>query len=169
MNDILREANDLKVIYQDIPEYVNLREEDKRFFDNLFILLLFNEDKVYSNKYLSQRFKIPLSTLEKRIRRLDRAHLIKRKTVNELVDNEKWLTISRTLELDPVTFAFVKARTEEAKIQAARQEALEKNVYVSKDKVDEIKKDVKASLEPIPAEPPSIDPVAEFRRLLNTI
>lgn len=168
MNDILSESNDLRCIYQDIPEYVDLREEDKKFFDNLFILLLFNEDKVYSNKYLSQRFKIPLSTLEKRIRRLDRANLIKRKTVNELVDNEKWITTSRTLELDPATFAFVKAKSEEARIQAARQQALEKDVYIPKDKVDEIKEDVKASLKPITEEPP-IDPIAEFRRLLTNL
>ena len=60
MKDMLSMAGVFKTIYSDLPEYQNLRAEDKKFFDNLFILLLFNEDKVYSNKYLSKRFDIPI-------------------------------------------------------------------------------------------------------------
>mgnify|MGYP002509227492 CR=1 FL=1 len=65
------------------------------------IIHLFNESKIYSNKYLSQRFNIPVSTIEKRVRRLDRANLIKRKVENELNTNKKWITTARTIELDP--------------------------------------------------------------------
>lgn len=87
-----------------MPEYLSLREEDQLFFDNLFILLLFNEDKVYSNKYLSQRFNIPVSTIEKRIKRIARAKLIRRSVTNEFTEG-RWITTARTLELDPFTFS----------------------------------------------------------------
>lgn len=115
-----------------MPEYTSLREEDKKFFDNLFILLLFNEDKVYSNKYLSQRFNIPLSTLEKRIKRLARAKLISRKVMSEIQDG-KWITTARTLELDPFTFSVLKKRVAESKnkedkVIQARTLAAEKKV-----------------------------------------
>ena len=104
MNDLLRLSSELQSIYKYMPEYLSLREEDQRFFDNLFILLLFNEDKVYSNKYLSQRFNIPVSTIEKRIKRITRAKLIRRTVSNEFTEG-RWITTARALELDPFTFS----------------------------------------------------------------
>lgn len=132
LNDLLNQSGELRAVYKDMPEYQALREEDKRFFDNLFILLLFNEDKAYSNNYLSQRFNIPLSTLEKRIKRLARSKLIARKVSSELL-NGKWVTTARTLELDPFTFSVLKkrvaaAKNKEDKVTKARTLAAEKNV-----------------------------------------
>lgn len=164
MKDMLSMASDFRSIYKDIPEYLGLGEEDRKFFDNLFILLLFNEDKAYSNKYLSQRFSIPLSTIEKRIRRLDRANLIKRKVVNELVDNSKWITKERTIELDPVTFAFVKARTEEARLQGARQAALDKGNYIPREAMN-VAQEEAADPTAKPVELPE-DEITAFRRML---
>ncbi len=170
MNDILSEANTLRGVYQDLEAYQRLCEEDRRFFDNLFILLLFNESKIYSNKYLSQRFNIPVSTIEKRVRRLDRANLIKRKVENELKDNEKWITTARTIELDPVTFAFMRAKNEEARIQAARMEALEKNnVFISKTEIEQLQQEAKIVNEGPAPEPPTEDAISEFKRMLENL
>lgn len=132
MNDLLNLSGELQAVYKDMPEYINLREEDKIFFDNLFILLLFNEDKVYSNKYLSQRFNIPLSTLEKRIKRLAQAKLIRR-SISKVLKDGKWITSSRALELDPVTFANLMkqlrdSKNQTEKIRRARTIAVDKNV-----------------------------------------
>lgn len=111
-----------------MPEYLSLREEDQLFFDNLFILLLFNEDKVYSNKYLSQRFNIPVSTIEKRIKRIARAKLIRRTVSNELTEG-RWITTARTLELDPFTFSQLmkelSTKSKNEKVLQARTIALE--------------------------------------------
>lgn len=128
MNDLLKLSSELQSIYKYMPEYLSLREEDQRFFDNLFILLLFNEDKVYSNKYLSQRFNIPVSTIEKRIKRITRAKLIRRTVSNEFIEG-RWLTTARTLELDPFTFSVLmkelsKKPSKEEKVQKARSIAL---------------------------------------------
>ena len=149
MKDMLSMAGVFKTIYSDLPEYQNLRAEDKKFFDNLFILLLFNEDKVYSNKYLSKRFDIPISTIEKRIHRLYQAGLIKRKVVNELVDS-KWITKARTLELDSVTFSFVKAKSEEERIRGARQSALDKGNYIPLESITLAKEKVFEVADPPP-------------------
>lgn len=167
MKDLSSMASEFKSIYVDIPEYQELREEDRKFFDNLFILLLFNEEKAYSNKYLSQRFSIPLSTIEKRIKRLDRAKLIKRKVVNELQENGRWLTKERTIELDSVTFAFVKARTETARIQGARQAALDKGKFIPREAMDTAKEE---AMDPTtkPVEIPE-DEISTFRRMLANI
>lgn len=111
-----------------MPEYLSLREEDQLFFDNLFILLLFNEDKVYSNKYLSQRFNIPVSTIEKRIKRIARAKLIRRTVSNEFTEG-RWITTARTLELDPFTFSQLmkelSTKSKNEKVLQARTIALE--------------------------------------------
>ncbi len=128
MNDILKLSSELQSIYKYIPEYLSLREEDQLFFDNLFILLLFNEDKVYSNKYLSQRFNIPVSTIEKRIKRIARAKLIRRTVSNEFTEG-RWITTARTLELDPFTFSQLmkelSTKSKKEKVLKARTIALE--------------------------------------------
>lgn len=128
MNDILKLSSELQSIYKYMPEYLSLREEDQLFFDNLFILLLFNEDKVYSNKYLSQRFNIPVSTIEKRIKRIARAKLIRRTVSNELTEG-RWITTARTLELDPFTFSQLmkelSTKSKNEKVLQARTIALE--------------------------------------------
>ncbi len=128
MNDILKLSSELQSIYKYMPEYLSLREEDQLFFDNLFILLLFNEDKVYSNKYLSQRFNIPVSTIEKRIKRIARAKLIRRTVSNEFTEG-RWITTARTLELDPFTFSQLmkelSTKSKNEKVLQARTIALE--------------------------------------------
>ena len=129
MNDILKLSSELQSISKYMPEYLSLREEDQLFFDNLFILLLFNEDKVYSNKYLSQRFNIPVSTIEKRIKRIARAKLIRR-TVSKEFTEGRWITTARPLELDPFTFSVLmkelsQKTSKKEKVLKARTIALE--------------------------------------------
>lgn len=101
----------IKIIYQNLDSYKALSEGDQRFFDNLFILLLVSDVKELSNKYLSYRFNIPVSTVEKRINHLKKAKLITR-SVEYNNYRGKWRAVKSRLDLDPVTFSF--ARIEEA-------------------------------------------------------
>ena len=127
--DILSEANNLRAIYQDMEAYLTLREEDQKFFDNLFVLLLVYDNNQFSNKYLAQRFNMPISTIEKRIKRLARANLIRRCVSCEYAEGKKhWTTTSRTLELDPTTFSFAKVKDQERRIMSARLEAANKDL-----------------------------------------
>lgn len=123
--DLLSEATNLRAIYQNMESYQCLREEDRKFFDNLFILLLVYDDKNFSNKYLAQRFNMPISTIEKRIKRLAQAKLIRRCASCEYVESKNhWTTISRTLELDPMTFSFTKIKEQSERIKTAKIEAI---------------------------------------------
>lgn len=126
---LLEQAKMYKEVYSTMSNYKELREGDKDFFDTLFIILLFDNKKYYTNAYLSKRLNIPESTLEKRLKRLDHAKLIQRKVNSELVGGV-WRTASRSIQLDSVTFAFMNLATQEERIRAARLQALENGKYI---------------------------------------
>ena len=92
--------------YQMFPEYDLLSTKDKRFFDSLFLLLIINPGVNITNEFLSKRFNIPDSTLQKKLKRLEDKHLIYRECHKVLKDNKYWIT-ERMIVLDPIKFAFV--------------------------------------------------------------
>lgn len=96
-----------KQIYMEFKEYQELRESDQAFFDSLFILLYLKDiNQEFSNKYLSSRLGMPVSTVEKRLRRLERAHLIMR-FIARFKNKDGYWTTGRTIKLDNITFAFL--------------------------------------------------------------
>ena len=121
----ISDGTTLESIYKNLDEYKNLRDSDKEFFDKLFPMLLYYDNDVYSNSYLCNRFNMPKSTLEKRLRRLDNVNLIHKWDEKERI-NGTWTTIARHIVLDPATFSFMRAKSHEEKIQCARQEAFDK-------------------------------------------
>lgn len=120
----------IKIIYQNLDSYKALSEGDQKFFDNLFILLLVSDVKELSNKYLSYRFNIPVSTIEKRINHLKKAKLITR-SVEYNNYHGKWRAVKSRLDLDPVTFSF--ARIEESSERLKTTVQLEYILAVSKE------------------------------------
>lgn len=131
------EATSFAAIYQRLDSYLNLIEADRLFFDKLFPMLLFNDNDIYSDKYLSNRFKndlgkpMSISTLQKRLKRLSDANLIVKKEDRECIDG-KWTTTARHINLDPATFSFMKAKTSEERIDKARQEAYDNQSLIPK-------------------------------------
>lgn len=103
--NLSNDLNKYKAIYSQFTEYIELTDGDKEFFDSLFILLTLNTAQDLSNKYLSTRLNAPVSTIEKRLRRLERAHLIIRYIVHFKNEKNYWTT-GRTIKLDNLTFAF---------------------------------------------------------------
>lgn len=89
----------LKKIYMVDDGYQELSEDDKLFFDRLFTILWISEDCFYSNKFFAARFVIGESTVEKKLRRLERNHLILREIYREN-NNGKWQS-QRRITLDP--------------------------------------------------------------------
>lgn len=176
------EGKELACLYEKEESYLSLCEEDKKFFIRLFPLLLFAPTNNFSNKYLAWALRdtkeegnlddrpLSVSTVEKRMRRLTRAHLII-KWDEKNFENGKWRTTKRPVELDPATFAFVRAKNTEAKIKAARMEALEKqNVFISKETVERIQDKVEAISTELPApEATPSDTLEEFKRMLNNL
>ena len=88
----------LKKIYMIDDGYQELSDEDKSFFDRLFTLLWISDDVFYSNEYLAIKFSMGKSTIEKRLRRMERAFLIHREIYREN-NNGKW-TSQRRITLD---------------------------------------------------------------------
>lgn len=102
---MINSINKYKEIYSNLDCYKELRESDQEFFDNLFLLLLFKDaNNELSNKFLSKRLDMPESTIEKRLRRLERAHLIIRYIAKTKKD-DYWITF-RSIKLDSITFAW---------------------------------------------------------------
>lgn len=106
MLDTITEILKFKETYEQFEEYQNLQKNDKKFFDNLFLLLVVSTNVEYTNKFLSYRFNMPISTVEKRLKRLEWAHLIVRSVIRIKKEDKYWVSV-RTIHLDPKTFAFV--------------------------------------------------------------
>lgn len=106
MLDTISEILKFKETYEQFEEYQNLQNNDKKFFDNLFLLLVVSTNVEYTNKFLSYRFNMPISTVEKRLKRLEWAHLIVRSVIRIKKEDKYWVSV-RTIHLDPKTFAFV--------------------------------------------------------------
>lgn len=95
----------LKKIYMVDDGYQELADDDKAFFDRLFTLLWINDDIFFSNEYLASKFCIGKSTVEKKLRRIERANLIYREIYREN-NNGKW-TSQRRITLDSTLKALI--------------------------------------------------------------
>ena len=94
--------NKLKKIYQNFDEYQDVNEADQEFFDGLFPVLWLDGHLNMPNKYLAERFGYQVTTIEKKLRKLERAHLIYRVVKRNKDDNTgKWNT-TRDIFLDSV-------------------------------------------------------------------
>lgn len=91
--------NKLKKLYQEYGGYQELNEADQGFFDQVFTILWVNDEINLTNKYLGERFGYSNSTIEKKLRRLERAGLIIR-FINRFYEKNKWNT-NRKINLDP--------------------------------------------------------------------
>ena len=114
----------LKKIYMVDDGYQELKDEDKTFFDRIFTLLWINEDIFYSNKYLALKFGYGESTIEKKLRKIERSFLIYREVYREQ-QNGKWIS-QRRITLDPTLKAKLYKKlnlipSEEPKEEAAEQ------------------------------------------------
>lgn len=130
------DATEFKNIYKNLDSYMNLCLEDRKFYDILFPILLFQDSDIYSDNYLCQRFKNEItkkpmskSTLQKRLRRLASASLIHKWDERDFVEG-RWTTVARHIQLDPVTFSFMKMKSKEGIIATAREEAFNKRDVV---------------------------------------
>lgn len=93
------------LIYTDFEEYINLSDGDKVFFDNLFKYLIYYGEINWSNRKLSELLGTTESTLEKRLKRLEKSQLILRETSRQL-EYGKWRTVDRIIRLNPFYFQF---------------------------------------------------------------
>ena len=93
------------LIYTEFEEYMELSPGDKKFFDNLFSVLIYFGEINWSNKKLSEMLGESESTLEKRLSRLERSKLIIRE-VSKQCDFGKWRTVDRVIRLNPFHFQF---------------------------------------------------------------
>lgn len=92
----------LKKIYHEYDEYQEVKETDQDFFDWIFPILWLDGHLDMPNKYLAERFGYSISTVEKTLRRLERAHLIYRNVLRHCNDQTgKWET-KRDIFLDSV-------------------------------------------------------------------
>lgn len=124
MLDTITEILKFKETYEQLEEYQNLQNNDKKFFDNLFLLLVVSTNVEYTNKFLSFRFNMPISTVEKRLKRLEWAHLIVRSVIRIKKEDKYWVSV-RTIHLDPKTFAFVNVAMSPIERVAHNQEKIE--------------------------------------------
>lgn len=134
--NLLDKANSFQSIYQDMQAYKNLRAGDQEFFDALFLPLLVYGDLTWSNEEIALNLKkdedaepIPISTVEKRLRRLKEAKLIVR--WNKRYQDKKngvWITTERHLRLDPVLFVFMSIEDQEKRITAAKLQAFNQDI-----------------------------------------
>lgn len=132
--EYLDTANSFYPIYEGTENYKNLIKDDKKFFKDLFVLLLVFWDLTMSNKELGERLKpkdspkpIPVSTVEKRISRLKKAGLIIGWEEKERV-NGRWRTVKRHLQLEPKLFSFVAIQDQEKRIFTARLQAANEDI-----------------------------------------
>ena len=167
--NLLDKANSFQSIYQDMQAYKNLRAGDQEFFDALFLPLLVYGDLTWSNEEIALNLKkdegaepIPISTVEKRLRRLKEAKLIVR--WNKRYQDKKngvWITTERHLRLDPVLFVFMSIENQEKRITAARFQAINKDI----DKLHPELKNL-SKVSKLPEEPPP-KPVYKVRVNFN--
>lgn len=93
------------LIYTDFATYQSLSEGDRDFFDRLFYMLILNGKINWSNEKISKVFGVPVSTVEKRLRRIEQADLIIRENQRAQVDGV-WRTVERVIRLSPDYFGF---------------------------------------------------------------
>lgn len=91
--------------YTDFVGYVELSEGDKNFFDKIFYLLILQGSITWSNEKLAYMLNDKISTVEKRLSRLEKAGLILRETSREK-QNGVWRTVDRVIRLSPQYFSF---------------------------------------------------------------
>ena len=92
--------------YKDLISYINLSDGDKTCFDKLFNVLIFQGSINWSNQKLALVVGENESTLEKRLKRLEKAQLIIR-DANKIRDEfGRWHTVDRVIKLNPVNFQF---------------------------------------------------------------
>ena len=131
--------NKLKKIYQETSNYQDLKEAERDFFDQIFNVLWISGEMNLTNKYIAERFGYSPSTIEKKLRRIERANLIYRQISRFKDENDRWQTL-RIITLDPVlkNFLLEKLKFKPAGVLAAVEEA------VKKDEIKEpvLKKDV---------------------------
>lgn len=94
--------NKLKKIYQNYDEYQLINEADQEFFDQLFSILWIEGHLNKKNEYLGARFGYQKSTIEKKLRHLERAHLIYRDVVRKHDDITGRWTTDRDIFLDEI-------------------------------------------------------------------
>lgn len=93
--------NKLKKIYEETSNYQDLKEAERDFFDQIFNILWLSGEMNLTNKFIAERFGYSPSTIEKKLRRIERANLIYRQISRFKDENERWQTL-RIITLDPV-------------------------------------------------------------------
>ena len=94
-----------KFIYKDFEAYQELSDGDKKCFDELFMILMYQGSITWSNQKLSSYLNESESTLEKRLKRLEEAKLITRE-VSKQCFNGEWRTVDRIITLNQYHFDF---------------------------------------------------------------
>lgn len=133
----------IKKIYAQTDSYQSLNESDMNFFDAIFPVLWINGPVSYSNEFFGERFGYAKSTIEKKLRKIERAGLIVRDLTNNLDhDTGKWNTI-RIISLDP----FLKTRIlRDLESKRGNAVAAEDSVDESiEDSIDELVEEAEAS------------------------
>lgn len=92
-------------LYKDLEAYEKLSASDKVFFDKLFNYLIYYGEINWSNRKLCDMTGENESTLEKRLKRLEKATLIIREVSKQCI-NGVWRTVDRIIKLNPFNFDF---------------------------------------------------------------
>lgn len=87
-------------IYVNYKEFKELPVKTQELFNQLFLGLLLDGKKTYTNRYLADLRGESVSSVEKRFKQLREAKLIIQK-VSSFLEGNKWHTV-RTFELDPL-------------------------------------------------------------------
>lgn len=98
---------ELVLFYKNTQNYKELCKNDQAFFDTLFSVLVLRPI-VESNEVLSISYKIPRSTLEKRLNRIEKSGLIIRENKNVILPNGKTRCIQRKIFLNELLFTNLK-------------------------------------------------------------
>ena len=94
-----------KFLYKDLEAYEKLSDADQVFFDKLFSYLIYYGEINWSNRKLCDMTGENESTLEKRLKRLEKATLITREVSKQCI-NGVWKTVDRIIKLNPFNFEF---------------------------------------------------------------
>lgn len=94
--------NKLRRIYKEYEEYQELSDTAKQLFDQLFSILWVEEKLDRTNEYLASRFGYQKSTIEKKLRQMERSHLIYRSIMRRRDELTGRWTTHRDITLDDV-------------------------------------------------------------------
>ncbi len=92
----------LRKIYKEYEEYQELSDTAKQLFDQIFPILWVEGNLNRTNEYLGSRFGYQKSTIEKKLRQMERSHLIYRNIVRTKDDTTGRWTTQRDITLDDV-------------------------------------------------------------------